>query len=185
MNQPLGNYSGIICEVIESMQTLKDNGPNDILDIVYHLGEHCLKKSGIKNGKEKIKSVIENGQAYEKFEKMIFNHNGQIKEIKLNPNSKKIIKAEKNGYLNFLDTKSLGSTIIELGGGRRKIEDLVDPQAGFKLIKKHGEYVCKNDEIAEIFCSNSSKIDSGYNIFKNSIKIVERPPNDYILIHQR
>tara|TARA_B110000014_G_scaffold262051_1_gene255172 strand:+ start:1313 stop:2578 length:1266 start_codon:yes stop_codon:yes gene_type:complete len=185
MNQPLGNYSGLICEVTESMQTLKNNGPNDILDIVYHLGKHCLKISGIKNGKEKIKSVIENGQAYEKFEKLIFNHNGRIKEIKLNPNSKKIIKAEKTGYLNFLDTKSLGSAIIEIGGGRRKIEDSIDPQAGFKLIKKHGEYVYKNDEIAEIFCSNSSKIDAGCTIFKNSIKIVERPPNNYILIHQR
>ena len=183
MNQPLGNYSGLICEVIESIQTLNGNGPNDILEVVYHLGENCLNLSGIKNGREKIKAAIEDGRAYQKMEEMIFNHNGRVKEIKLNPKSKKIIKAEKNGYLNFVNTKGLGMAIIEIGGGRKKIEDSIDTQAGFKLIRKHGEYVHKNDVIAELFCSNSSKIDAGYNIFKKSIKIMEEPPNNYKLIY--
>ena len=138
MNQPLGNYSGLICEVIESIQTLTGNGPNDILDVVYHLGENCLKLSGIKNGREKIKAAIEDGRAYQKMEEMIFNHNGRIKEIKLNPKSKKIIQADENGYLDFENTKGLGMAIIEIGGGRKKIEDSIDTQAGFKLIRKHG-----------------------------------------------
>ena len=30
MNQPLGNYSGLLCEVMESIDTLKGNGPKDL-----------------------------------------------------------------------------------------------------------------------------------------------------------
>ncbi len=183
MNQPLGNYSGLLCEVIESIETLKGNGPNDILEIIYHLGENCLKLAGIKNGRRQIETVLNNGKAYEKFEHMILNHGGEIESIKLNPIITKIIKADKEGYLNFFNTKGLGMSIIELGGGRKKIEDTVDPNAGFKLIKKHGDYVKENDIIAEIFCSDLNKIEFGYTMFKKSIQIINQLPNQYKLIY--
>jgi len=70
-----------------------------------------------------------------------------------------------------------------LGGGRKKIEDLVDPNAGFKLIKKHGEYVKENDTIAEIFCSDSNKIEAGFSMFKKSIQIINQLPKQYKLIY--
>ena len=183
MNQPLGNYSGLLCEVIESIDTLKGNGPNDILEVIYYLGENCLELAGIKNGRKKIETVLNNGRAYEKFEQMILSHGGQLESIKLNPSAKKVIKADKEGYLNFLNTKGLGMSIIELGGGRKKIEDKVDSNAGFKLIKKHGDHVKENDVIAEIFCSDLNKIEFGYAMFKKSIKIINELPNQYKLIY--
>ena len=183
MNQPLGNYSGLICEVIESIDILKGNGPNDILELIYYIGENCLKLAGLNSGREKIAKVLKNGKAYEKFEQMVTAHGGKLKSIKLEPITKKIIKADKEGYLNFIDTKAMGMSIIELGGGRKKINDLVDSNAGFRLIKKHGEYVKENDVIAEIFCSNTNKIESGYKIFKKSIQIINQLPNHYKLIY--
>tara|TARA_Y100001934_G_C12291857_1_gene745233 strand:+ start:100 stop:1359 length:1260 start_codon:yes stop_codon:yes gene_type:complete len=183
MNQPLGNYSGLICEVIESIDILKGNGPNDILELIYYIGENCLKLAGLNSGREKIAKVLKNGKAYEKFEQMVTAHGGKLKSIKLEPITKKIIKADKEGYLNFIDTKAMGMSIIELGGGRKKIDDLVDSNAGFRLIKKHGEYVKENDVIAEIFCSNTNKIESGYKIFKKSIQIINQLPNHYKLIY--
>ena len=135
MNQPLGNYSGLICEVIESINVLKGNGPNDILELIYYIGENCLKLAGLNDRRKKIDEVIKNGKAYEKFEQMVTAHGGKLKSIKLEPVAKKIIKADKEGYLNFLDTKAMGMSIIELGGGRKKIDDSVDSNAGFRLIK--------------------------------------------------
>jgi len=85
MNQPLGNQAGLICEVIESIETLKGNGPNDLLKVVSHLANECLTLAGIDNGMQKIEKVINNGKAYEKFEKMIIAHGGDISSIKLNP----------------------------------------------------------------------------------------------------
>ena len=183
MNQPLGNYSGLICEVIESINVLKGNGPNDILELIYYIGENCLKLAGLNDRRKKIDEVIKNGKAYEKFEQMVTAHGGKLKSIKLEPVAKKIIKADKEGYLNFLDTKAMGMSIIELGGGRKKIDDSVDSNAGFRLIKKHGEHVKENDVIAEIFCSNTNKIESGYRMLKKSIQIINQLPNDYKLIY--
>ena len=96
---------------------------------------------------------------------------------------KKSYKGDQKVIKNFLDTKSMGMSIIELGGGRKKIDDSVDSNAGFRLIKKHGEHVKENDVIAEIFCSNTNKIESGYRMFKKSIQIINQLPNDYKLIY--
>ncbi len=46
MNQPLGNTAGLWCEIVESIECLKGNGPDDVMSVVYHLGEKALKIAG-------------------------------------------------------------------------------------------------------------------------------------------
>ena len=183
MNQPLGNYSGLICEVIESINTLKGDGPQDLKEVTFHLAEKCLLLSGVENARQKIIDVINNGSAYEKFEKMIFAHGGKIKSISLNPSSNKIIKSSEEGYLNIIDTKRIGMAIIELGAGRKKIEDTVDSQAGIRFFKKHGDMVKKNEPIFEVFSSDKDKIKVAHKMISQSIQIINQLPNQYKLIY--
>ena len=63
------------------------------------------------------------------------------------------------------------------------IDDNVDKNAGFKLIKKHGNFVKKGEEIAEVFCSDKNKIERGAELFKKSIEIINQLPNEYKLIY--
>jgi len=183
MNQPLGNYSGLMCEVVESINTLKGNGPQDLKEVTFHLAEKCLLLSGVENARQKIIDVINNGSAYEKFEKMIFAHGGKIKSISLNPSSNKIIKSSEEGYLNIIDTKRIGMAIIELGAGRKKIEDTVDSQAGIRFFKKHGDMVKKNEPIFEVFSSDKNKIKVAHKMINQSIQIINQLPNQYKLIY--
>lgn len=183
MNQPLGKYSGLMCEIIESIETLKGNGPNDLLELTYHLGKKCLKIAGVSNPIDKIKEVISNGTAYEKFDKMVSYHGGNMSNVKFKPKCKRLIRSNRNGYLNYFNTKGIGMSIIELGGGRKKINDTIDYQAGIKLIKKHSDYVYKKDVIAEIFCSNEKNIENAKIIFEKSIKIVDESPKQYKLVY--
>ena len=183
MNQPLGNYSGLMCEVVESINTLKGDGPQDLKEVTFHLAEKCLLLSGVENARQKIIDVINNGSAYEKFEKMIFAHGGKIKSISLNPSSNKIIKSSEEGYLNIIDTKRIGMAIIELGAGRKKIEDTVDSQAGIRFFKKHGDMVEKNEPIFEVFSSDKNKIKVAHKMINQSIQIINQLPNQYKLIY--
>lgn len=183
MNQPLGNYSGLMCEVVESINTLKGDGPQDLKEVTFHLAEKCLLLSGIENARQKIIEVINNGSAYEKFEKMIFAHGGKIKSISLNPSSNKIIKSSEEGYLNITDTKRIGMAIIELGAGRKKIEDTIDSQAGIRFFKKHGDMVKKNEPIFEVFSSDKDKIKVAHKMINQSIQIINQLPNQYKLIY--
>ncbi len=183
MNQPLGYFSGLLCEVFESVNTLKGNGPKDLKEVTYHLAEKCLSMADVKNPLEKIKEVINNGSAYEKFEKMIFAHGGDINCINVKPSSKQVIKSSKKGYLNIIDTKRIGMAIIELGGGRKKIEDTVDPQAGIRFFKKNGDLVDKNEPIFEVFGSDKNKFSIACKYINESIQIINQLPSQFKLIY--
>ena len=166
MNQPLGDYSGLLCEVFESLETLEGNGPPDILEIIYYLGEKSLKMANINNAKSKINEVINNGQAYEILCKMISEHGGLVNKIKLNPQYKEQIIAKEGGYINSIDTVKIG-----FGLNNITINEGLDPQAGFKLIKRINSQVNNGDVIAEIFSSNKSRLSTFKKIFEKSIII--------------
>ena len=78
MNQPLGNTIGLWCEVMESIECLKGNGPDDIMSVVYHLGEEALKIAGINNPKEQLRIAISDGSAIDKFRQMVKSHGGSL-----------------------------------------------------------------------------------------------------------
>ena len=47
MNQPLGRYAGLKCEILESIDCLNGNGPNDLMEITLELGSKILIQSKI------------------------------------------------------------------------------------------------------------------------------------------
>jgi len=179
MNQPLGDYSGLLCEIIESMETLKGEGPKDLLDVIYYLGDISLKMAGIDNPKQKIDKVITNGTAYEILCKMIHEHGGLLKEIKLQPKEIESVKSKKEGYINSIDTEQLGFAVNAL-----TLNKAIDTQGGFQILKKKGAFIKRGDTIAKIFSSNKAKLQIAKNIFENSIDIKnEKVIQDKSIIH--
>ena len=182
MNQPLGNYSGLLCEIIESMETLKGNGPEDLLEVVYYLGDISLKMAGIENAKEKIDEVISDGSAYEILCKMIYAHGGLLEQIQFIPEKVNYIKSKREGFINYIDTKKLGLCVNALTLDKKGNKIIADTHAGIKMIKKNGLYVNKNDIIGKIFCSNKDKLSIAEKIFENSIIIEDKKINPSKLI---
>ena len=183
MNQPLGKYSGLLCEVFESVEFLKGSKSDDLTTVIYHLGDLALKLSGINNSKNAIDKVLNDGSAYEIFCKMIYAHGGDLESIFLKPKETKDVIASDSGYINFNNTVGLGNSINALSpdnivNGYKKF----DPQSGFKLFKKNGNHVDKGDRIAKIFCTNKINLDNGFNIFNHSFNIQKEKPKDQKMI---
>jgi pyrimidine-nucleoside phosphorylase len=86
MDQPLGKYAGLACEIKESIKTLSGNGPEDLLELTLKLGSKILIQSGIvDNFKHAIrvqKSVIKDGSALKSFKTMINNQGGDFDNFK-------------------------------------------------------------------------------------------------------
>ena len=65
MNQPLGNYAGLSCEVFEAIECLKGKGPNDLMEVTFELGSKLLIQSGVTKTFSKAielqKSIIDSG----------------------------------------------------------------------------------------------------------------------------
>ena len=168
MNQPLGNYAGLMCEIYESIKCLKGDGPNDLMDVVFHLGEIALTMAGHNNPKKRMAEVINDGSAFEILCNMIFEHGGDYKKIKFNYKYSTDIIAEKSGRFKYIDTKKIGEIInfLTISNGN------LDNNAGIKFFKKNDNKVKKGDTIFRVFSNNSKNIQFVNNKIKDTYIII-------------
>lgn len=160
MDQPNGHLIGNSLELIESMETLKGHGPEDLTYLSLHLAANMIHLAGIEKSfsasMKKAKQVIKNGKAIKKFESLIKNQGGNHKVVNnydLLPIAAKrtIIRAPKDGWVKSFDTTHLGFLCTDLGGGRRVKTDKIDFGVGFDLHKKIGDKIKSGDPIMTIY----------------------------------
>tara|TARA_B100001750_G_scaffold217049_1_gene202130 strand:+ start:1131 stop:2402 length:1272 start_codon:yes stop_codon:yes gene_type:complete len=164
MNQPLGQFSGIGCEVSESMESLKGNGPKDLMDIVFYLAMRIISvfKNDIKI--KDLESLISSGDAFNKFILMVEAHGGSIREFERmeyqNPKFRYSIRSKTDGYLESFDTKKIGEKLSTIGAGRLGNSDGIDCYSGLRMYKKISDSVIKDEPIIEFYCSSEKKINN-------------------------
>ncbi|MBQ9849490.1 MAG: thymidine phosphorylase [Clostridia bacterium] len=164
MDRPLGKNIGNSLEVIEAVETLKGNGPEDLTEISVLLSAKLLELAGkgtFEECKALAKSKIDDGSALRKLAEMVKLQGGDENYI-LNTEffprarcSRKVIAPE-TGYISSMNTEGVGSVCVSLGAGRQKKEDSVDASAGIIIEKKTGDYVEKGETLATLFCSDEA-----------------------------
>ncbi len=180
MDEPLGNMAGNWCEVVESVQCLQGDGPTDLMEVVYHLGEKALEMAKIENPREKLEASITDGSALQIFKKMVTAHGGNadsLTDTNLHtPENCTEITAPKDGYISNIDTLVLGNALVEMGAGRQKITDSIDPSAGFTIHVKRGDFVHKENNLFTSYCASSEKLQIAVEIMTKSIEISSESP---------
>lgn len=182
MDQPLGKTAGLWCEVQESIAGLKGNGPDDTMQVTFELGAKLILQAGLsKTHSEAIavqKELISNGKAYDKFLEMVEYQGGNPTDIENysrlhQPKCIGELTAEQSGYIQSMDTYKIGLATTELGCGRKKTTDTVDPTAGIEFYKKIGDKVNRGDILFKFFNSDNSKLNPTEKLLKDSIQIGE------------
>ncbi|MGB9857275.1 MAG: pyrimidine-nucleoside phosphorylase [Dictyoglomaceae bacterium] len=180
MDEPLGNMVGNSLEVIEAIETLKGNGPQDLRELVITLGTQAVLLSGKEKDENKIREnlvkLLENGSALRKFRELISAQGGNeevIDNYKLFPQAKiqKEIFSREEGYITKLDAYLIARSVMALGAGRDKKDDVIDLSVGVKLHKKLGDKVQKNEPIVTFYANDPEKLSIAQEIFKNAYEI--------------
>lgn len=153
MDEPLGYAIGNSLEVIESINTLKGNGPKDLTELVIKLATYMVslgKNISIEEAEKEVTDNLYNNKAYEKFEELVINQNGNINKIEL---SNKIIsiKSKTEGYITKINALQLGEYARIIGAGRLNKEDEINYKVGIVLNKKVGDYISKNEELLKLY----------------------------------
>lgn len=181
MDEPLGYAVGNSLEVIEAIETLKGNGPEDFTSLCYNIVKEFLVVSKLASDEtsayQMIKEKIDSGEALEKLRQMISYQHGNpevVDNYDLFGKAKEevLVKAEKSGYIKKIHTLDIGNAAMILGAGRNKIEDVIDPVVGIKAFKKVGDYVKAGDTLGIIY-SNGKNTSSAKDILLNSFVIVD------------
>jgi pyrimidine-nucleoside phosphorylase len=180
MNEPLGNAVGNSAEVIEAIDTLKEKGPEDLLEVTLALGSYMLilagKAHNFHQAKELLSEKIKNGEALNKFRQLISQQGGDpevIEDYSLFPktNYQIEIKSDEKGYVNSMETKEIGLAAVELGAGREKLDSDVDLDVGIFIRKKIGDPVKKNEELARILANDFEKCKKAEQRIKKAYRI--------------
>lgn len=166
MNQPLGNAIGNSLEIIEAIETLQGDGPNDFTEFCMQAGEIMLMQGEIAQSKEEARKMLEeavsSGRAFEKFKEMVRLQGGNthmLDDTSLLPKSKFIteIKAEKGGNLQILHSEMLGILAMQLGAGRATKEESINHGVGLKINCKIGDKIKIGDTICYVYHDDELK----------------------------
>ncbi|NNE66453.1 MAG: thymidine phosphorylase [Pyrinomonadaceae bacterium] len=184
MSQPLGAYVGNALEVYECVKILR-NDPLEhsepLVQLSLELAARMLEMSGraetVVEAMGILKSKIEDGSALDKFR---LNTEMQGGDAAVCDTPEKLIDesllvrevlAENDGFVESIDTKGVGFAICDIGGGRVKAEDDVDPAVGYASLASIGTEIREGDPIGVLYCRNESQFEAAGEALLSSYKI--------------
>ncbi len=188
MDQPLGRYAGLRCEILEAVACLVGNGPNDLMEITLELGSKILIQNDITLNTQKATNLmlesIENGSALKKFKEIITSQGGNLDNLleETIADNATIIKSRGSGYIKSIKTDMVGWALVEIGAGRKKDSDKLDYLAGIEFIKKVGSQVNRGDPIFKIFGNDITRLNKAKEILQNTYSLVGKKVNKKKLI---
>ena len=164
MNQVLGKSAGHILEMYECIDFLKNQEKESRLEIItYELVASILMMSqnlSKEDALKKIDTVISNGQAAEKFEKMVHALGGPSDIMLSHDNHLKIkaikkdILSTQSGWVKEIKTRDLGLILIELGGGRKQATDKINFNVGYDQVLRVGDKVDANTPLLTVYTNS-------------------------------
>ena len=166
MNQPLGMAIGNALEVKEAIAALQGNGPADLMEDCYALGEQMLCLGGAADSPETARALLEQairtGAAYEKMLVWVGAQGGDtgaIRDTDRLPAARYRIPvpADKAGTVVRIACRQIGTICGMLGGGRMKKDDRIDPAVGIVLEKKCGMRTEKGEPLAVIHANDKKR----------------------------
>ena len=191
MDRPLGHAIGNSLEVVEAIETLMGNGPEDLTELSIALASHMLvisDRGSYEECEKNVRRVIASGEALMTFANMVEAQGGN-KEWILHPELfpkapyELEVKAEANGYITGVNTEGYGTASLLLGAGRNTKEDKIDFAAGISLVKKTGDKVEKGDVIAVLYTSDKSRLEAAAKRLIDATFIGDNKPEDAPLIY--
>lgn len=167
MNQPLGFAVGNALETREAIETLQGVGPDDFKEHCLIIASHMLvlggQASSLKNGRRLAESALETGAAWQKFRELVQAQGGDVAFVD-HPERLPVaslvetVQATASGYIAAIHAREVGETAVELGAGRLKKGDAIDPSVGIVIHHKVGDWVEKTEPLFTIHANSSARL---------------------------
>lgn len=182
MDRPLGRAVGNALEIEECILTLQGEGPSDLVEVILALGSEMLLSAGVAGDRAEARGRLEDalasGKALERLAALIEAQGGNpaiIDDPAVLPQAEEIevLEASAAGVVQSVEPRRIGLAVIELGGGRQRLDDDIDPGVGFVISVKPGDRVAAGEAIASVFARDAEGIRAGRAALEEAIIIGE------------
>ena len=178
MDNPLGTCVGNALEVREALEVLGGEGDDELIEVCIRVTREMCAVAGVTADVDK---VLRSGAGREKFEAMLAAQGGHLERGLPEAPVKVVIGADRDGHVAAIDALEIGLSGIELGAGRVRKEDRIDPAAGFVIEAPVGARVRPGDALVTVHARSRELVERVTPRIRSAWRIVEhevrRPPH--------
>jgi len=195
MNQPLASTAGNALEVSECMTVFEGMLETPLAELTCVLGGALLALGGLapneRVGREMIQGSIANGQAGERFGKMVAFLGGPRDFLEnwraCLPTAPVAVDvfAESSGIVQAIDTQVVGMAVVHLGGGRLRGGDRIEPAVGLSNIIRLGASVDSETPLARVHAQSKEDAQRAASIIRDAVVLGDAPVQPPPLIYER
>jgi thymidine phosphorylase len=182
MDTPLGLTAGNALEVRESVDALEGRGPADLMEVTLALASEMLSLARVDQDPQ---SVIDSGAALAKWTQMVRAQGGDPDADLPEAPERRMISADRSGYLVRLDARAVGVAAWRLGAGRARKEDAVSASAGVVAFKKPGDELASGEPVLELHADDPARFEPAVEALTSAIEIGPDKPESQPMILER
>lgn len=196
MDQPLGWAVGNAVEAAEAIDALRGEGPDDLEEITVALVCEMLAAGGQldssrEEAEQRLRGRLRDGSALETFRTIVEAQGGdpevcdRPREVLPTAPQVEPFEAPRAGVLEQIDAEEVGLASLELGAGRERKEDEIDPSVGLIFRRKRGAKLEAGEPILQIHYSDASDLEACRSRLERALEIGDGPAADKPLIYDR
>jgi thymidine phosphorylase len=184
MNEPLASAAGNAVEVMNAVDYLTGAKRDARLHrVTMALGAELLALSGLASdaeaGAAALERALRSGAAAERFERMVAALGGpkdfMSRAHALLPRAPVLVDAmpETRGFVVGIDVRAVGLAVVELGGGRARAADAIDPAVGLTELAPIGAEVGPDAPLARVHARSADRADAAGERLRAAYRLAE------------
>ena len=186
MSQALGRDVGNALEVREAIAVLTGGARDDRLHAVTTaLASELLVLGGLARdvaaGEAAVEHALASGAAAERFARMVAALGGPHDLLECPDRYlarapvELAVAPDRAGFIARVDARALGLLVVELGGGRRRAEDAIDPGVGLTAVRGVGDAVDRERPIAIVHAGSIPDADAAAKRLREAVTVSDEP----------
>jgi pyrimidine-nucleoside phosphorylase len=194
MDAPLGRMVGNSLEVIESIETLKGRGPEDLEGLSVLLTARMLMAAdGTLDepaAEARVRSALTSGAGVDKFRAIVAAQGGDpavVDRYERLPSApdRHPVAAPRAGYVSGLHAEQIGRAAVSLGAGRGKLDDVIDPGVGIEVLTPVGTQVRAGEAVLMVHHRSGRGLDHALPLLFGAVQMGDVAPSTRPIVVER
>jgi len=192
MSQPLGEAIGNALDIVEAVRLLRGESRGRLRDAaVMFAGEAVSRLLGVPmgEGRARAAAALDSGDALEAFRRMIEAQGGDPRVVD-DPEAvlpaaavKRSFAADAGGTVATIDAEALGRASVELGAGRKRKGDPIDPAVGIVFLTKVGDRLEVGQELGQVHARGDADAEAAIRSALAAITLSDGPVDPPPLVY--
>jgi pyrimidine-nucleoside phosphorylase len=185
MDQPLGRTAGNAVEVAEAIEVLQGRGPADVRALTLALTAQMTLLAGVHadaaTAARELAARLDDGRALAVFRRMVAAQGGDVRVLDdpsrhlPQPGASLDVPSPRAGSVAFVDAERIGRVVLQLGAGRCRTSDAIDPAAGISGLVQSGEAVVRGQPLMRLHARRAAMAESLRAAATAAVEIADAP----------